>query len=131
MFGSSSTTSTRGPLPLFTGFMLIMKSESLLGELWGLASSRLGPARDAHDRAVVAHEPGGHAMRLQPRRRVLAHDDRRGGRDVGVDAAGGGDRRSAPARLGGQAGGGVDDVVQDYVASHPTADDCPGCGETA
>src|SRR4029077_7029584 len=105
MFGSSSTTRTRGPpsrllLAPFTRPMLIEFPGRLLRNLWGSASILLRwPARDAMDRALVVHQSRRQAMTLEPRDRLSPHHDGGGRGDVRVDARRGNDRHGAPAAL--------------------------------
>src|SRR5437899_4233451 len=130
MFGSSSTTRTLAP-SLFTMLMLIWIPVKLLRESWGSASilracapwrpAFVRPAGEPKNRPVAIDQPGRHAAFAEPRRCMLAHDDRRGRRDVGVDAVARRHGRRAPAAVHRKPGGGVDDVMKRGLAAEPPA----------
>ena len=69
------------------------------------------PAADGDRPAVGCDQARRETARAEPVRRPARQDDRGGARDVRVDARPRGDADRPPARGGGAAGSGVDDVV--------------------
>ena len=83
------------------------------------AGSRLGPAADQDDAAVVAGEAAGQMPRREPRGGCVAEHERGGARDVGVDAGRGGDAHRAERPVDRQPGRRIEQVVAHLVALAP------------